>query len=449
MHSLEVPAPINNNKGGAMPTPGKSLVGFMNQQLAVQYLRNSCAFDPALDDAALIAIWQLAKAKLGAPTPQAGTPEIQDIPATHTGYIASLMSQPYLADAWSTSLAGAGLKLVEIEPLLAFQFSVDNLRSDHHCTKLTSPPTLDELLEMCLPLVPPVDPVSVVQGPQSMLITSRSLNFRSLAQGFMNGGFVGMHVGMGLPLAHAEPSPEIRKIRLIKLPLVCMAPLFLAEELLRMEGFDEVEWVSAVQDPGPNLVASGKADLIQWAMMGLIPFFDDGNSITLLAGIHSGCEELLAHSHIGAVRDLRGKRLAISAYRSSEHMHLSSILAYIGIDPIKAVTWIIGSDTTDPERLFRERKVDAFIGFAPQPQLMRTTGLGHTILDTATDRPWSQYFCCGLAARTEFVRKYPVATKRAMRAILRVTSRIVRFPTGPLSVDPIGHDRRRPVGRLG
>ena len=185
-----------------MPTPGKSLVGFMDRQLAIQYLRNSCAYDQSFDDAALDAIWQAAKAKLGAPTPKAGTPDIQDIPASHSGYIANLMSQQYLADAWSTSLAGSALKLVEIEPLLAFQFSVDNLRSDHHCTKLATPPTLDELLEMCLPLVPPMDPVSVVQGPQSMLITSRSLNFRPLAQGFMAGGFVGMHVGMGLPLAH-------------------------------------------------------------------------------------------------------------------------------------------------------------------------------------------------------------------------------------------------------
>jgi len=35
------------------------------------------------------------------------------------------------------------------------------------------------------------------------------------------------------------------------------------------------------------------------------------------------------------------------------------------------------------------------------------------------DRPWSQYFCCLLVGNREFVRKHPVATKRAMRAILK------------------------------
>ena len=38
---------------------------------------------------------------------------------------------------------------------------------------------------------------------------------------------------------------------------------------------------------------------------------------------------------------------------------------------------------------------------------------------TVTDRPWSQYFCCMLAGNREFVRRHPVATKRAVRAILK------------------------------
>ena len=37
------------------------------------------------------------------------------------------------------------------------------------------------------------------------------------------------------------------------------------------------------------------------------------------------------------------------------------------------------------------------------------------------DRPWSQYFCCMVASSREFVRKHPVATKRALRAILKAT----------------------------
>ena len=37
------------------------------------------------------------------------------------------------------------------------------------------------------------------------------------------------------------------------------------------------------------------------------------------------------------------------------------------------------------------------------------------------DRPWSQYFCCLVVGNREFVRKHPVATKRALRALLKAT----------------------------
>ena len=41
------------------------------------------------------------------------------------------------------------------------------------------------------------------------------------------------------------------------------------------------------------------------------------------------------------------------------------------------------------------------------------------IASSVTDRPWSQYYCCLLGTRTEFANKYPVATKRLLRALLK------------------------------
>ena len=55
----------------------------------------------------------------------------------------------------------------------------------------------------------------------------------------------------------------------------------------------------------------------------------------------------------------------------------------------------------------------------PEPQELRARSIGHVIVNSAVDRPWSQYFCCMLAGNREFVRKYPVATKRVLRAILK------------------------------
>jgi NitT/TauT family transport system substrate-binding protein len=72
-------------------------------------------------------------------------------------------------------------------------------------------------------------------------------------------------------------------------------------------------------------------------------------------------------------------------------------------------------------RLLAEEKIDAFLGFPPDPQELRARKIGHVVVNSAADRPWSQYFCCMVASSREFVRKHPVAAKRALRAILKAT----------------------------
>ncbi len=69
--------------------------------------------------------------------------------------------------------------------------------------------------------------------------------------------------------------------------------------------------------------------------------------------------------------------------------------------------------------LFAEGKVDAFLGFPPEPQELRARKVGRVILNTTTEKPWSQYFCCVVVGNREFVRDHPVATKRFLRAILK------------------------------
>jgi NitT/TauT family transport system substrate-binding protein len=61
------------------------------------------------------------------------------------------------------------------------------------------------------------------------------------------------------------------------------------------------------------------------------------------------------------------------------------------------------------------------MGFPPVPQELRDRRIGHVVVNSGVDRPWSQYFCCVLGAQRDFVSKNPVATKRALRAILKAT----------------------------
>src|SRR5579872_3712709 len=168
-----------------MPTPGLSLVGFLDRDAALKFLRTACM--PAVDtDAPLEAEWLNAQANLGAATPNAGQPQIADIPASHQGYIAALAQQQWMRQAIASGRISTPFefKWVELEPLLAFQFSVDETRSAHHCAHLTNPPTLDELFQLCLPQALPLEQWDWAPAPGSYIVRSRSLNMRMMAHGF-------------------------------------------------------------------------------------------------------------------------------------------------------------------------------------------------------------------------------------------------------------------------
>lgn len=66
------------------------------------------------------------------------------------------------------------------------------------------------------------------------------------------------------------------------------------------------------------------------------------------------------------------------------------------------------------------------LGYATQE--LRAKKIGHVILNTTLDRPWSQYFCCMLTTNRQFVASHPVATKRALRAILKAADICAREP---------------------
>jgi NitT/TauT family transport system substrate-binding protein len=142
--------------------------------------------------------------------------------------------------------------------------------------------------------------------------------------------------------------------------------------------------------------------------------------IVLLGGIHVGCFELFGTERVHAIRDLKGKTVAIPALGSPHHTFLASMAAHVGIDPNRDINFIT-HPISESARLLTERKVDALMAFPPVPQELREKRIGHVIVNSGLDRPWSQYFCCIVAANREFVRLHPVATTRALGAFLKAT----------------------------
>ena len=221
--------------------------------------------------------------------------------------------------------------------------------------------------------------------------------------------------------AEAEPPPETTRITLLQTASMCQAPQYVAEELLRGEGFTDVRYVKQDgQRAIADALASGEANINMHFSGPLILRIDAGAPITILAGVHPGCYELFATERVRTLRDLKGKTVGIRGLEGPEHVFLSSMLAYVGLDPRKDVTWVTHPTDTSIA-LLAEGKIDAFMGFPPDPQEIRARKIGHVVVNSNLDRPWSQYFCCVVAANRDFVQKYPVATKRALRAILKGT----------------------------
>jgi NitT/TauT family transport system substrate-binding protein len=156
---------------------------------------------------------------------------------------------------------------------------------------------------------------------------------------------------------------------------------------------------------------------------------DAGAPVTALTGLHSGCYELLAHEGVRTISDLKGKSVAIQTLSSSGHLYVAIMARHVGLDPHKDINWIVAPSGNAMET-FAAGEADAFLGFPPEPQELRTRNIGRVILSTTTDKPWSQYFCCILFGNREFVRNHPIATKRAVRAILKGADFCASDPEG-------------------
>src|SRR6516165_11974317 len=223
----------------------------------------------------------------------------------------------------------------------------------------------------------------------------------------------------------AEGPPETTSVRFVKNPVICIAPQYAAAELLRAEGFTDIGYVETTTAGAvPQAIARGDADFSLGFAVNHIQAIDAGAPIAILAGVHVGCYELFASEAIRSIVELKGKSVGL---KTASPALLSLMATNVGLDPAQDIRWVTGPKV-DPLDLFAEGKIDAFLGFPPEPQELRARRAGHVILDTTVDRPWSQYFCCMAAANREYVRRNPVATKRALRAILRAADLCITDP---------------------
>jgi NitT/TauT family transport system substrate-binding protein len=213
---------------------------------------------------------------------------------------------------------------------------------------------------------------------------------------------------------------ETTTLRLAQNPTtICGAPLLLAEEFFKAEGFTDIQYVKIDSGVVVEALGSGETDFAMQFSGPFITWVDDQKPVIMLAGVHIGCFYLFGTEKVRTIADLKGKSIAIIAY-GGEHVFLSSMAAYVGLDPKKDINWVTRPQA-DGKQLFIDGKVDAFLAFPPAAQELHARKIGQVVVNSMVDKPWSQYYCCIVAGNRAFVKKNPIATKRVVRSILKAT----------------------------
>ncbi len=280
------------------------------------------------------------------------------------------------------------------------------------------------------------DPSEIEAGNPPARLSRRDL-LRAAGMGFTAAGAAAL-VGCGdddkspatLPDVGSEPPPEVTRIRMPAWDgsSLCLGPLLLATDFLPEEGLTP-EWVSYLpSDSWAKLIDDGTFHLAQDFAASTIVGAASAPNLTILAGVHSGCVELFAREGINSPGDLAGKKVAVpfgDTATSPDYAFMLTLMNSIGLPAQRSVA---SYDADRLPTLLQNGQVDAVLAYPPGAENLRGLKGVRVILSTVDDRPWSSYYCCVLFANSQFARKNPVATKRAMRAVLKGVDLLSREP---------------------
>ncbi|HSQ78405.1 MAG TPA: ABC transporter substrate-binding protein, partial [Nitrospirota bacterium] len=184
-----------------------------------------------------------------------------------------------------------------------------------------------------------------------------------------------------------EPPPETTRLRINKGDPACWAPMYVAEPLLRKEGFTDIEYVFGHGTEVAKMCREGAIDLIPgFSVRFMYNLEEQQHPLKIISGLHVGCYALVGSERVRSVRELKGKTVWAGALKNEgPHLFFTAIVAYVGLDPGTDINYLwVNKD--EAMRLFKEGKIDAFISFPPGPHELIAQGYGHILVDTNIDK---------------------------------------------------------------
>jgi len=228
----------------------------------------------------------------------------------------------------------------------------------------------------------------------------------------------------------ADAPLETTSIRLWSLPNIqCIAAQYMAEPFLREEGFIDVRFPQYAPSDVRTALGKGEMDFGVGYAAAWIPMIDAGAPLVMLGGVHVGCWQVFGTGDIKSLQDFKGKTVAVISPTFTDGIFMAMTLNDVGLDMNKDVK-VVNFPPSEYARILTSGEVDAVVAFPPISKDLRVKGIGKVVLNSLTDPPWSNYYCCTAVANREWMENHPVATKRALRALVKGADVVAKDPNG-------------------
>jgi NitT/TauT family transport system substrate-binding protein len=226
----------------------------------------------------------------------------------------------------------------------------------------------------------------------------------------------------------ATDPPALRRVRIASGSSICNASVFVAYEknFFKEEGLD-VELLLGDTEFIAEGLALGKIDATQNMVIAQLKAIEQGLDLKITAGVHKGCMHVLTakDSPLSKPEDLKGKRIGTPG--GSSWFFAARVLGSLGMDIKRDVEWK-AHPPAELKLALEKKEVDAISVTDPIGELLLSEGFAKDIVNSATDAPYKDEYCCVVIVSGRLIKSDPDTATRITRAILKAAKWVSSNP---------------------
>lgn len=155
---------------------------------------------------------------------------------------------------------------------------------------------------------------------------------------------------------------------------------------------------------------TGKIDASNSLLASLIQPLENGSKLKITTGLHTGCLQILTKdSNIKTPKDLKGKKIGVTAVAGSPATFAKRILSKANIDvtPQKSQVEFVTYESDQLGTVLNKGEVDAIAIGDPTSEILKKEFNFKTLANSATDKPYKDEYCCVAYVSNDIAKKHP------------------------------------------